>query len=193
MTFTVRYRLSHFTFLFFQTVHFLRFFFPFLIKKNFLLIANFLHGTHYLGRLSPAAPAAWSAASGPAPVPAPGRGRLYRSSLASSHVVAAPPSALLASRVSVPTQVRRQLAGQPQRGRYRLWCRRRRWLGGLCCRGCGGPHWDHRLQPRSLGYRLLRLATASDARHQLCGCHSGGVWGQMYPVASPDAGPVDGG
>ena len=54
MVFTVRYKLSHFTFLFFQTV--LRVFLPFFDnKKNFLLLANFLHGTHYLGRLSPAA------------------------------------------------------------------------------------------------------------------------------------------
>jgi hypothetical protein len=173
MAFTVRYKLSHFTFLIFQTVHFLRFFFPFFGKTFYSL--RIFHGMLYLGKLSPAAPAAWSAASGPAPVPAPVRGRLYRSWLASSRVVAAPPSTLLASRVGVPAQVRRQLAGQPQRGRYRLWCRPRRWLGGLCCRWRGGPHWDHRLQPRSLGYRLLRLATAGDARHQLCGRHSGGV------------------
>ncbi len=130
-----------------------------------------------------------SAASGPVPVPAPGRGHPHRSWLASSRVVAAPPSALLASRVIVSAQVCRQLAGQPQGGRYRLWRRCRRWLGGLSCRRRGGPHWDHRLQPRSLGWRLLRLATAGDALHQLCGRHPGGVLGQMDPVAGPDANP----
>jgi hypothetical protein len=122
MAFTVRYILSHFTFLFSDGL--LSYFF-FSFGKTFCSL-RILHGRHYLGELSPAAPAAWSAASGPAPVPAPGRGHPHRSMLASSRVVAAPPSALLASRMSVSAQVSRQLAGQPQRGRYRFWRRRRR-------------------------------------------------------------------
>ncbi len=76
---------------------------------------------HCLGGLSPAAPAAWSATSRPAPVPAPvptpGQGHPHRSWLASSRVpLAAPPSALLASRVIVTAWVHQQLAGQPQGG-----------------------------------------------------------------------------
>ncbi len=110
LTFTVRYILSHFTFLFIRRFTLLSFFFFF--GKTFCSLRVF-HGRHYLGELSPATPAAWSAASGPAPVPAPGRGCPHRSRLAYSRVVAAPPSALLASRMSVSAQVRRQLAGQP--------------------------------------------------------------------------------
>jgi hypothetical protein len=53
-TFTVRYILSHFTFLFFRRVTFLIFF-----CKTFCSL-RICHGMHYLGELSPAAPAAWS-------------------------------------------------------------------------------------------------------------------------------------
>jgi hypothetical protein len=54
--------------------------------KTFCSLRDF-HDVFCLGELSPAAPAAWSTASGPAPVPAPGRGSLRRSWLASSRVV----------------------------------------------------------------------------------------------------------
>jgi hypothetical protein len=110
---------------------------------------------------------------GPAPVPAPGRGSLRRSWLAFSRVVAAPPSTLLTSRVILPAQVRRQLAGQPQGWRYRLRRQQRRCLGSLSRRQRGDPHRDHRLQSRSLGSRLLCLATAGDVRHQLRDRHPG--------------------
>ncbi len=82
----------------------------------------------------PPASAAWVATSGPASGRSPGVCPPHSCLLASSRVVAAPPSALLASRVIVSTLVRRQLTGQPQRGRYRLWRWWRCRLGGLCRR-----------------------------------------------------------
>ncbi len=139
----------------------------------------------------PPAPAAWAATSGPASGRSPGVGPPHSCLLASSRDVASPPSALLASRVIVPALVRRQLTGQPQRGRYRLWRRRRCRLGGLCRRWGVGPHWNHRFQPRPLGCRLLRLASAGDALHRLRGGHSGGkrplwwpLWWQTATLAS---------
>jgi hypothetical protein len=52
-------------------------------------------------------------------------GHPHKPRLTSSRVLAAPPSALLASRVGVAALVRRQLAGQPERGRHRPGRRRR--------------------------------------------------------------------
>jgi hypothetical protein len=69
----------------------------------------------------PPASAAWAAASGPASGHSPGFGPSPGRLLASSRDLAAPPSARLTSLVVGPALVRRQLAGQPQRGRYRLW------------------------------------------------------------------------
>ncbi len=93
----------------FQTAHF--FLGTFLIRLCGILLSLYFHG-----ELSPAAPATWSAASGPASVPAPGRGSLRRSWLASSRVVATPPSTLLTSRVVLSAHVRRQLAGSHRGG-----------------------------------------------------------------------------
>jgi hypothetical protein len=110
MTFTVCLYFRIFYFPFFRRFTFLVFFFFF--GKTFCSLRDF-HVVLLLGELSSAAPTAWSAASGPAPVLAP---RPIRFWLASSRIVAASPSTLLASRVIVSAQVRRQLAGQPQRG-----------------------------------------------------------------------------
>jgi hypothetical protein len=56
----------------------------------------------------------------------------------------------------------------------------------------GGSHRYHRFQPRSLAGWLGGLA-ADDLCHHFPGGDSGGVRGEMHPVPSPDAGPVDGG
>jgi hypothetical protein len=82
----------------------------------------------------PSAPAAWAAASGPTSGHSPGVGPPPGRLLASSHGVATPPSARLTPLVVGSALVRRKLAGQPQRGRYRLWRLRRGRLCGLCCR-----------------------------------------------------------
>jgi hypothetical protein len=55
----------------------------------------------FLSVFLPAAPAAWAATSGPASGRSPGVGHPHSSLLASSRVVAAPPSALLALQVGV--------------------------------------------------------------------------------------------
>jgi hypothetical protein len=109
----------------------------FLFGKTFCSLRIFFRVAQYLGWLSPAAPAAGSAASGPDPVPAPGRGRPHRSWLASSLLLAASPPALLTSRVCVAALIGRQLAGQPERGQYRLGRRRRRRLHRFGRRGGG--------------------------------------------------------
>jgi hypothetical protein len=174
--------LFHFLFCFQSTFRFCHIFFTLEDRK-----------VHFLNVFLPAAPAAWAAASGPSSGSPPGVGHHHSSRLASSRVVAAPSSALLASRVGVPALVRRQLTGQPQRGRYRLGRRRRHRLSGLSRREGSGLHWNHRFQPRPLVCRLRRLASAGDACHQLHGGHSSGVGGQVDPVAGLDAGPVNGG
>ncbi len=56
---------------------------------------------------------------GPPLAPPLGGGHSRGSGLASSLLLAASPPALLASRVCVAALVGRQLAGQPERGRYR--------------------------------------------------------------------------
>ena len=69
--------------------------------------------SHSLGLLSPAAPAAGSAASGSAPAAAPGCGRPDLPLRASPLLLAALPPALLTLRVCVAALTVRQLAGQP--------------------------------------------------------------------------------
>jgi hypothetical protein len=56
----------------------------------------------------------------------------------------------------------------------------------------GGSNRYHRFQPRLLAGWLGGLA-ADDECHHFPGGDSGGVGGEMHPVPSPDAGPVDGG
>jgi hypothetical protein len=109
----------------------------------------------------PAALAARAAASGPASDPSSWGGGAP-SRLASSLLLAASPSALLASLMCVAPLVGRQLAGQPERGRYRPGRRRRRGLHRFGRREGGRPHRDHRFQPRPLVGWLGRLA-ADDA------------------------------
>ncbi len=151
----VKYILSHFNFLLSDSFTLLKSF-----VRTFCLF-RILHGRYYLDGLSPAAPAAWAAASGPAPVSAPGRGRLHRSRLASSRALAAPAPPLLASRVQVAALVCRQLAVQiTERGRHRPGRRRRRRLSGLSRREGGGLHWNHGFQPRPLPHifqNILRI------------------------------------
>jgi hypothetical protein len=118
--------------------------------------------------------------------------RPYLSLLSSSLRDVAPPPAQLSSRIRVAALVGRQLAGQPERRRHRLrmrWRRRLRRLGRLMG---GGSHRYHRFQPRSLAGWLGGLAV-DDVCHHFPGGDSGGVRGEMHPVSSPDAGPVDGG
>ncbi len=84
-----------------KTVDFLNFFVPviFLSRSSFFTV----YTVYWLA--SPASPAARAAASGPAPVPAPGRDRLRLSLLASSLRGVAPSSAQLASQVRVAALV----------------------------------------------------------------------------------------
>jgi hypothetical protein len=65
MTFTVRFYFRIFYFPFFRRFTFLVFFCTF-FGKTFCSLRD-SHVVLFLGELSPAAPAAWSAASGPAP------------------------------------------------------------------------------------------------------------------------------
>jgi hypothetical protein len=67
----------------------------------------------------------------------------HKSRLASSRVLAAPSSALLASRVGIAALVRRQLARQPERGRHRPGRRRRRRLRGFGRREGSSLHRNH--------------------------------------------------
>jgi hypothetical protein len=107
----------------------LSYFFKSFYPVNFLLLSNFSSVYTVLSWLaSPAAPAARSAASGPAPVSAPGRGRPRLSLMASSLRDVASSPAQLATRLRVAALIGRQLAGQPERRRHRLGRRRRRGL-----------------------------------------------------------------
>jgi hypothetical protein len=65
----------------------------------FRMVHFLVFASHSLVLLSPAAPAAGSAASGPAPAAAPGRGRPGLPLRASPLLLAATPPALLTSRV----------------------------------------------------------------------------------------------
>ncbi len=120
-----------------------------------------------------------------APVTAPGRDRPRLSLLSSSLRVVALPPAQLAPRVCVAALVGWQLARQPEQRRRRRLCR----LGRL--RG-DGSHRYNRFQPRPFAGWLGGLA-ANDVCHHLPGGYSGGVRGEMHPIPSPDAGPVDSG
>jgi hypothetical protein len=136
----------------------------------------------------PTAPTAWAASSGHSPGVGPSPGRF----LASSCGVAASPPVLLASQVAVAALDVRQLAGQPKRRRYGLWHRHRRRLHrvGRLCRSW--PGWYNRFQPRTLVGWLCSLA-ADDVGHHLHGDDSGGVGGEVHPIAGPDTDPVYGG
>jgi hypothetical protein len=140
----------------------------------------------------PAAPAARAAASGPASGTSSwGGGRSRGSGLASSLLLAASPPTLLASRVCVAALIGRQLARQPERGRYRPGRRRQRGLhrfgrrGGVDLTG---------ITDSSLALLLAGSAVSPPMTgHHLHGGDSGGVGGEVHPVACPDAGPVNGG
>jgi hypothetical protein len=121
---TVRFVLSQFTFILSNDSLSLRFFFLEKLSAQY----EFFSCCQISWLASPSAPAARSAASGPAPVSTPGRGRPRLSLLASSLLVAASSPAQLASRVRVAALIGWQLAGQPERGRHRLGLRWRRGL-----------------------------------------------------------------
>ncbi len=95
---------------------------------------------------------------------------------------------------SAPSLSRWQLAGEPERRRQNGsgWRGRRlpRYRGLFLGRRRG---WHNRLQSRSLVDRFAFLAAAGQVRHQLPGGDPASIGGQMYPVARPDARPVNGG
>ncbi len=111
-----------------------------------------------------------------------------------AHRSSSPLVRVLASR-SAPSLSRWQLAGEPER---------RRWRNGSGRRGrrlprCRGLFldwrrgWHNRLQSRSLVCRFAFLDAAGQVRHQLNGGDPAGIGGQMDPVTGPDARPVNGG
>ncbi len=88
-----------------------------------------------------------------------------------------------------------QLAREPERRRWRDWSGRRGRRLPHCrvlfLGRCRGRH--NRLQSRFLVDRLAFLAAIGQVRHQLPGGDPAGIGGQLYPVARPDARPVNGG
>ncbi len=138
----------------------------------------------------PAAPAAALAASERPSLP------LVRAAAAAACIAAhrssSPLVGVLASG-SASSLSRWQLAGEPERRRWRDRSGRRgRRLP--CCRilFLGRRRGRHnRLQSRSLVDRLAFLAATGQVRHQLPGGDPAGIGGQMYPVARPDARPVN--